>query len=203
VADEDNVQSLELELARRLAAGDEAALEAFYRRYVDRVYGFVYTRLCGDRPAAEEVTQETFLAVLRTVGSYRGEASLFAWLCTIARHKIADHYRRARRRDESQQQLQVVEEPGSAPGELEARLLAEEQRQRVLAALGRLPPHYRQALALKYLDGQPVRAIAAELGLSPKATESLLTRAREALRLAYLQSEEGVCTTTTNRSKLS
>lgn len=202
MADEGNVQSLELELARRLAAGDEAALEAFYRRYVDRIYGFAYTRLCGDRPAAEEVTQETFLAVLRTVGSYCGEAPLFAWLCTIARHKIADHYRRARRRDESQQH-QVVEEPGSAPDELEARLLEEERRQRVLAALSRLPPHYRQALALKYLDGEPVRAIAAELELSPKATESLLSRAREALRLAYLQSEEGVCTTTTNRSKLS
>ena len=73
----------DMDLARRLRAGEESAFDAFFAEYFPRVYRFARTRLGGDEDAAEEVAQTTLIKALAKVGTYRGEAALFTWLCTF------------------------------------------------------------------------------------------------------------------------
>ena len=69
----------------------------FSRRYFPRVYRFARTRLGGDEDAAEEVAQTTLIKALAKVGTYRGEAALFTWLCSFCRHEIDRWFARAGR----------------------------------------------------------------------------------------------------------
>ena len=179
-------------LAEGVAGGDEGALREFYEAHCDRLYNFIYHRVGADHPSAEDVTQETFLAALKAIHTFRGGAGLFTWLCAIARHKIADHYRRLRQRDLAALQLRVIENHSLAEApSAEQLLVTREGIERTREALRHLPAVYQQVLTLKYIDGLPVNRIAEELERTPKSVESLLTRAREALRLRLSGSGPG------------
>jgi DNA-directed RNA polymerase specialized sigma24 family protein len=82
------------DLATRVSRGDTDAFDAFYHRHADLVFGFILHQLNGARPDAEEIWQDTFLAAIRNLPSYRGQSRLLSWLCGIARHKVAEHWRR-------------------------------------------------------------------------------------------------------------
>src|SRR5512145_3414588 len=81
-------------LAQRVAGGDPAALSTLYERYADALFAFVYHRLDAPRSDVEEIWQETWLAALRSIQSYRGQSQLFTWLCGLAQHKVADYCRK-------------------------------------------------------------------------------------------------------------
>ena len=174
----------ERELVRRLRRGDPAALAAFADAFLDRIYAFVYYRVAGDRQSAEDITQETFAAALGALERYDGRAGFYTWLAGIARHKVADHYRRLRRLQQAQAALERAADLTSAE-DLGAGLEREERRRLVLTAMRDLPPHYQQVLTLKYLDRLSGRQLAAELDLSEEAAASLLARARAAFRRAF------------------
>jgi len=181
--------SAEPELAGRLAQGDPAAWKELCETYGRSLYLYAYHRT-GDASAAEDVRQETLLAAVESIAGYRGEGPLFAWLCGIARCKAADELRRRGRQDlpldaadqETWQQLE--REP--LPDELVERA---ETRAALVEALWSLPEDYREALLARYVRGESVTEIAARLGRSYKAAESVLSRAREAL-LRNLKQEE-------------
>jgi RNA polymerase sigma-70 factor (ECF subfamily) len=148
-----------------------------------QVYGYLLPR-CGSTALAEDLTAETFVAAVAAVRGGGVPDLTVAWLVGVARHKLADHWRRAAREE---QRLAVVAEfsvTGATdpwPEVLDAEA--------AYAALARLPVPQRAALALRYLDGLPVAEVAECLGRSVRATETLLVRARAALRLIYR--EEG------------
>jgi RNA polymerase sigma-70 factor (ECF subfamily) len=183
--------STEPELAGRLAQGDPAAWKELCETYGRPLYLYAYHRT-GDASAAEDVRQETLLAAVESIAGYRGEAPLFAWLCGIARRKAADELGHRGRQDlpletadqETWQQL----ERQPLPDELVERA---ETRAAVVEALWSLPEDYREALLARYVRGESVTEIAARLGRSYKAAESVLSRAREAL-LRNLK-KEGSC----------
>ena len=142
-----------------------------YEEALPQVYGYLLSR-CGQRAVAEDLTAETFLAAVRaevpvTVG----------WLIGVARHKLVDHWRRQSREERS---LALVE-PGPEPPWEDCVLDAVTAHE----VLGRLGPHHRAALTLRYLDGLPVPEVARLLDRSLHATEALLVRARAAFRRAY------------------
>lgn len=174
----------ERERVRRLRRGDPAALAALAAAFLGRIYAFVYYRVAGDRQTAEDITQETFVAALEALERYDERAGLYTWLAGIARHKVADYYRRLRRLEQAQAALEHGADLTSAE-EMDAGLEREERRRLVLAALRDLPPHYQQVLTLKYLDRLSGRQLAAELDLSEEAAASLLARARTAFRRAF------------------
>ena len=188
------VHTEDLLLAKRIAAGDETALAAFYERYTDLLYAFTYHRVGRSRPDAEDVWQETLLAALHALPAYRGECQLFTWLCGIARHKIADHFRRRGRAatdvfsDLSEVQLSALLSSAPLPEEV---VMRQATRVRVVEALALLNEDYRTALVARYADERSVGEVARMLGRTYKATESLLSRARAAFReaLAALESE--------------
>lgn len=176
-------------LVRRLKRGDERAFDVFVGEYYPRLYRFTFPRVGGDADAADDIVQATFSNVIRKIGTYRGEAALFTWLCTFCRFEIAAHWRRRGRRA---REVALVEDGGDARAALESlgalgeasasRFEREELARVVWAVLDNLPIRYGNALQLKYIEGLSVREIAARLGTSAKAVESTLTRARQAFR---------------------
>jgi RNA polymerase sigma-70 factor (ECF subfamily) len=168
--------------AFRESIHSEAAFRAFYERALPRVFGYLYHRCHGDRVLAEDLTQAAFTEAIRHAGSYDGRSDPVVWLIGISRHKLLDEFR-ARARDEQRSMRLHVRELVLDDGEQPWR--AADDRSMLQAALGRLPAMQQAVLILRYADGLPVREIARELHRSESATESLLGRARTALREAW------------------
>jgi RNA polymerase sigma-70 factor (ECF subfamily) len=178
-------------LVARMRAGEERAFNEFFDLYFHAVYRFARSRLSGDADLAKEVAQATLCQGLAKLHLYRGDAQLFTWLCAICRFEISAHHRRNRRsaiadatslESESGEVAETVASSGDDP---ERRLMRDELSRFVRQTVDELPPRYAQALAWKYTDGLPVIEIASRLGLSVKAAESLLTRAREAFKTRF------------------
>lgn len=165
---------------------DERAFRAWYDGAVPRVYGYLFDRCGGLRSIAEELTQETFVDAVRHRRRFDGRSDPVTWVISIARHKVADHYRRLGR--EERRHLKLVAHAVTEAGGDQA-WRAVEAREDMLRTLQSLPTMQRAVLVLHYLDRLPVAEIASELGRSPSAVESLLSRGREGLRRA-LESEE-------------
>lgn len=167
----------QLRLLQEVAEGKPAAVRRLLDDVAPIVHGFLYARVGGNGGVAEDLLQDTLLEGVRSAASYRGEAALSTWLCTIARRRLARYYESERRAEAARHGLQVL--PAPAAGIDEEQI---ERRDEVIRALGRMPAVHRQVLVLKYLDGMPVQEIATELGRSRVQVQSLLQRARDGLR---------------------
>lgn len=187
------------DLVKRLVKGDEGAFQTFFDIYFPRLYRFALARLGGNEQVAEEVVQTTLCRVVRKIHTFRGEAALFTWLCTFCRREVSAYYKRSNREP---QRILLVEEEPEIRSALESLMSAyggnpEEELQRgelarlVQVALDHLPPRYGDALEWKYIHGLSVKEIAPLLDVSPKAAESLLTRARIAFRDGFASLVEG------------
>jgi RNA polymerase sigma-70 factor (ECF subfamily) len=180
------------ELVNRLLRGDARAFDEFFNEYYPKLYRFVKRRMPNDPAGAEDVAQGTICRALESLKSFRGEAALMTWLCTLCRRELSARWRDA--------------PPGIAPAlaeddpevraALESLLAAESSdpllqagreqvRETICAALDYLPAPYGDILEWKYVRDMSVTEIAARLGRSVKATESLLTRARESFRETF------------------
>ncbi len=167
-------------LVQRLASGDPEAVEELVRLYADDVYRFVYNQVGGSAQDAEDVVQETFVAALKAIRRFKGDSKLRTWLFSIAAHKAIDHRRRTTRHVEISTQDVVMPLPAEQvlPEQAVERF---EVRQAVRQSLLQLPPHYRTALILKYVEEMPVREMALVMKRSIKSVESILVRARRLL----------------------
>jgi RNA polymerase sigma-70 factor (ECF subfamily) len=178
------------DLVRRMLGGEEHAFDEFFETNFDRVFRFAVRRV-GDSGAAEDIAQAAIVAAIRRLHTWRGEASLFTWLCAICRREIMAHVARTNRApagwaiDDEPAAAAVLEGLSSLESSPEQTAAHEEMRQRVRLTLDYLPGRYGDVLEWKYLEGLTVNEIAARLGLSPKAVESMLTRARAAFREGF------------------
>jgi RNA polymerase sigma-70 factor, ECF subfamily len=180
------------ELVRRMLAGDGGAFGRFFDATYPALYRFALARLGGNRDGAADVAQAVICQAIRKLGTYRGEAALLAWLYTFARHELYRHVRRDGGRlpvDLSEDDPEIsaaLESLRAASGDdLDTQLDRHKVAALVQRALGHLPIHYANALEWKYIDELPVQEIGGRLGISVKAAESLLTRARLAFREAF------------------
>jgi RNA polymerase sigma-70 factor, ECF subfamily len=177
------------ELVRRMRAGDERAFDEFADHYIPALYRFASSRLGTERELARDIVSATVCKVIEKLDSYRGDASLFTWLCACCRNEIAGHFRKAQGKQSVG--LELADElplaSGSTPAGPEQVLLDEESASLVHRTLDHLSPRYAAALQWRYLDGLSVQEIAQRLTLGMKATESVLSRAREAFREAHTQ----------------
>lgn len=170
-----------------LAFTSERAFRAWYDAVLPRVYGYVMAHAAAGPELAEDITQQTFVEALRDHDRFDGRSDVVTWLCAIARHKLADHYRRLDREERRQLRLEVrAIETGDADV---APWSAVEDRELVQRALATLPPLQRAALLFRYLDGSSTREIASALHRSESAVESLLSRARTNFRFAFGESD--------------
>ncbi len=151
---------------------------AIYREALPQVYGYLLPR-CGSAALAEDLTSETFLAAVEASRQGKLTEVSTAWLVGVARHKLVDHWRRLER---EQRSLAAAEASSMDVDDPWPELLDAEA---AYAALARLPVLQRAVLTLRYLDGLPVADVAEHVGRTLHGTETLLARARAALRRHY------------------
>ena len=164
--------------------GNEADnLEAIYRRFHHELMGFVERRV-GDPEQAEDIVQEIFVRIQRSLSQLETVGNVRAWLYRITRNAVIDHYRTRR-----QEQLSSVDPADDPPAE-EADFTEHEVRAPLVASLGRmleeLPEKYRVALELHELEGLTQEAVARRLSLSVPGAKSRIQRARKQLREEFL-----------------
>jgi RNA polymerase sigma-70 factor, ECF subfamily len=171
-------------LVERCLGGDEAAWETLVRTHTRRVYGFCY-RFTGKESEAQDLTQEVFLRVFRSLKSYRSEEGAFAtWLARLSRNLLIDHYRRTKqeRATESiEEQLPMIEERAATSARPEGMLAGREASEVLQAALQRLSPDLREAVILRDLQEMEYREIAEVLKVPEGTVKSRLNRGRAEL----------------------
>jgi RNA polymerase sigma-70 factor (ECF subfamily) len=167
--------------------GDAAAFQEFFDAHFQRLYRFALART-ADEDLAEEIVQITFINAIRHLATFRGEASLFTWVCAICRRELGARRERAARHPmvSFQEDLPEIraklESMTASPDDAVAR---RELTRLVHVALDVLPARYADVLEWKYLEGLSVSVIAERLETTQKAAESLLTRARHAFRESF------------------
>jgi len=167
-------------LTAGLARGDEEAFRSFHDQYFDRLLAYLFVLSRGDADAAHEALQETFIRVARHVRTFDSEEVFWSWLTVVARSAAMDGGRKRSRYWRLLARYAVFWKAASAPD------TADESRLELLLAeaLAELEPADRELINARYSRRASVRALAAELGLTEKAVESRLTRARRTLRHA-------------------
>jgi RNA polymerase sigma-70 factor (ECF subfamily) len=170
--------------ALRAGASDPRAFAALYRRYVDDVYRYLVVK-CGPQEA-EDLVADTFVAALRSGGSYRGTGPAKAWLIGIARRKAVD-LQRSRRATEPLDAAASVADPLRT----EDVAVRRSELARIAAALARIGPERAEALRLRYFAGLDVAEIAALMWRSEAAVKMLLHRGLRQLRGELEEDEHG------------
>jgi RNA polymerase sigma-70 factor (ECF subfamily) len=182
MSSDDRVEQERL-LRSAVLAGDQRAWQAWYDQSYEPLCRYVHWRSGGLEDLAEEVVQETWLVAVRRIRSFDPRQGSFpAWLRGIAanvlRNRLRGRVRTGRREKRARDEV-----PTQASAETE--LARREQAERIAHALADLPEHYEAVLRAKYLEGATLAQIAEASGQTPKAVESLLTRARQAFRERY------------------
>lgn len=171
-------------LVERCLNGDEAAWEELVRTHTRRVYGFCY-RFTGKDSEAQDLTQEVFLRVFRSLKSYRSDEGAFAtWLARLSRNLLIDHYRRNKQEritESIEEQLPMIEERVSSSARPEGMLAGREASEALQAALEKLSPDLREAVILRDLQEMEYREIAQVLKVPEGTVKSRINRGRAEL----------------------
>jgi len=181
------------ELIERASRGDELAFRSIYERHCDAVFRFAY-RMCGDFAAAEDVTQECFLGLVRNPARFdSSRAGLRTYLFAAARNQTLKLYRRSQREERETEDGQFLQLPDrSTPL---GHLLEEELADVVQQAVAALPPLQRETLILADDEELSLQEIAQIVDAEAGAVKVRLHRARENLRkllVPYLKSGEAM-----------
>jgi RNA polymerase sigma-70 factor, ECF subfamily len=164
-------------LLGRIGQGDEDAMAAFYREH-GRVVLAQVLLVTGERAVAEEIVQDTMLAVWRGAGSFRGESSVRSWVIAIARRQTRDRLRGRRLRVVDDAFL--ADQPGSGPGP-EVTALDRAELAEVRGAIRELASPHREVLGLAFGSGLSLPEVAGVLEIPVGTVKSRLTAARTAL----------------------
>ncbi len=180
VSEVERRQPTDFELAQKSAGGDVAAFEDLYKRHFRRVYALCL-RMLGNPDEAEDLTQEVFTHLFKTVGSFRGDSAFTTWLHRLTVNQVLMHFRRRKSRpefitDEGETPVQIVqgtENQSRMP--IVDRIILEN-------AISKLPPGYRSVFVLHDVEGHEHGEIAEMLGISEGTSKSQLHKARLKLR---------------------
>jgi RNA polymerase sigma-70 factor (ECF subfamily) len=169
------------ELALGVQRGGKDDLAALVERHHSPLLGYLYRMTGGDRALAEDLVQETFLRVLKSISQYRHPRPFKAWLYAIATNIARDHYKRADVRRTAA--LPDSDALGVDPiGDWEDDALAGEQSRRLIASVRALPDHQREAIVLRYVQMLSLADIAEALDVPLGTVKSRLSLGLKRLR---------------------
>ena len=160
-----------------------------YKSYIDEVYQFIHVRSGFDPQAAEDITQDIFLDVLRGLDKFKGLCSERTWVYQIAKNKLSDFYRRHYSRDYETCDIDEARQLPDSTQDIDIQMEKSFEAKFVRECLGKLHSQYRIILLMKYADGKSVNQIAEITDKSYKATESMLQRAKKSFIKEYQSSK--------------
>ena len=186
-----NVENLsEAEALRRAQQGDADAFESLYRRHSPRVYALCL-RMVKNTAHAEDLTQETFLAVFRGIRDFRGQSAFSTWLHRVTRNTVLMGFRKRRVQETSLDEIIDPESAAPRPhvelGVSDARLEGTADRMLLRSAVDRLSRGFRATLLLHDLHGYEHSEVAAILGCATGTSKSQLHKARLRVRKMLLK----------------
>lgn len=171
-------------LVERCLEGDQGSWEDLVKVHTRRVYAICY-RFVGKDEEAQDLTQEVFLRIFKTLRSFRaGEGSFSVWLARLTRNLLIDNYRRTkgeRMTDSLETQLPMIEETSLAGGRTDGLLAGREASELLQAALQKLSPELREAVILRDLEEMEYKEIAVTLAVPEGTVKSRLNRGRAEL----------------------
>jgi RNA polymerase sigma-70 factor (ECF subfamily) len=172
--------------------GEQTAFDQFFDAFAARLAAFAARRCSLDATGLEDVVQVTMINAMRGLGTFRGGSTLFTWLCQICRNHLADMRRKAARQPKMQSLEQLeAEKPSGMVVELTdfrdplEEVADDSMRSAVRRVVNQLPSSYARILELRFGDDLTVPEIARILQLSESAAESRLSRARQAFRESW------------------
>ena len=177
---------LDLELVKRVQAGDNTAFDLLVRKYQHRVGALVY-RFVPDHAESQDVAQEAFIRAYRAIGNFRADAQFYTWLYRIAVNTAKNHLVAMKRRPPTADIAVEDAEHHAGAGRLhdhdtpEHHLLRQEIEQTVSATVAGLPDELRQAITLREVDGRSYEEIAQMMQCPIGTVRSRIFRAREAI----------------------
>ena len=170
-----------LALVGRAKDGDGDAFALLYDRYVDQVYGFVYRRVRSPE-LAEDLTSDVFLRALRNLDRFTWQGvDIGAWLMTIARNRVTDHFKSARARLERPTDEVRDETDLTGPDDPERSALDADIAEALTVAMGELAEDHREVLELRFVQGLSVSESAAAMDRTDGAIKALQYRALRSL----------------------
>jgi RNA polymerase sigma-70 factor (ECF subfamily) len=165
-------------LAEAVLQGDQEAFRQLLERY-QRLVASVAWRYGARGEEVEDLVSEVFFKVYRNMHQYRPEHAFSTWLYRLAANHVMDHGRRMRREAARGEMPQEIDDPGPGPGD---RFDTSERSEVVRRCLEDLPPKYREAVFLVYIEGLSVEEASRTLGVPPGTIKSRLKRGRDALK---------------------
>ena len=189
----DDTLEQDAQLVQQCLQGDGSAWEELVRRDTRRILNICY-RFTGNSTEAEDLSQEVFLRVYKTIGSYRSAYGGFAtWMTSVTRNLLIDHYRRTKRdriTDSLEDSMPVVENKESAGRRPDQQLLLGELSAQVQTALTKLSPELREAVILRDLQQLEYNEIRTVLDVPEGTVKSRINRGR--IELARILQQMGV-----------
>jgi len=174
----------DLQLIERCLNGEEAAWEDLIKVHTRRVYSICY-RFTGSNQEAQDLSQEVFLRVFRSLKSFRaGQGTFTVWLGRLTRNLLIDHYRRTkldRSTDSIEDALPVLEEKTAMSARADGLLAGREASEALQGALQKLSPELRETVILRDLEELEYREIAQVLNVPEGTVKSRLNRGRAEL----------------------
>ena len=171
-------------LIEQCLTGEQGAWEDLVKSYTKRVYAICY-RFTNRDTEAQDLTQEVFLRVFKTLGSFRaGEGSFTVWLTRLTRNLLVDHYRRTKNErvtDGIEDKLAILEETTQQHSRTDGLVAGREAGELLQAALQKLSPELREAVILRDLEELEYREIARVLDVPEGTVKSRLNRGRAEL----------------------
>lgn len=167
------------QLAKGAQSGDSEAFFTLYERYLQRVTNRVRSKV--PRHDVEDVTQDIFVALVRSLDHYEQRSRFNTWVYTIVNRQIADYYRRRQRKEAPEEPVDLDAMPEGGPAEPRDDA-GRDDRAHMRQALDKLPVHYRDVILLRFADGLSFSEIAVQREQTLEAVKSLHRRALQALR---------------------
>ena len=174
------------ELIRRAKQGDQEALVSLYERYRSSVFSYIYYRV-SDQDSAEDLTADVFVRMLTKMDTYVHKTRpILAWLYTIARNLVIDHYRSNGKMNVAHLDEALIVSDDGHPGKIVQERMDQECLRR---ALEQLTEEQRQVILLKFIEGREIGEVAEILGKNERAIRSLQHRALVAMQKAMEQEQ--------------
>jgi RNA polymerase sigma-70 factor (ECF subfamily) len=177
----------EKDLVKKIRKGDQDAFKVLYLKYSDLLFTYIIHNLTNNQDIAPDIWQETWCIAVEKLDNFQFKSSFFTWLCAIAKNKICDFYRQAKQRDSFVRIEKFHFDFDFDSEEIDIELIDAETRTNVVTVLANLTDKYSYLLKAKYIENKSTDEIAIAIGKSYKATESMLTRARNAFINRYKQ----------------